>query len=297
MMARDVLIEEAIKRRLRPFAVAAARKAAKRGGLGELTRQKIIDDAIEMAARAAMAGLLPDAGEMSARRFNDELTQVYVVEMQGLGDLQGWTKKLRKSLKRAGESIEDRAKSVGSKIDDLNRKVLREVVLPVTAPTIAHNLDKRDDYKAKADAAWARYEASGRTDQAALLEYQSFKAMADKRLEKVQDTVKAATAVVGAFVVGPAVSAALKGGTTAATVDAGPAVVDALKEKATEAAINAAVEELKPQAVEAVQQYQDAKAELFDDELPAGKVSQGGSAAGLLLPVAAAALTALTLGG
>lgn len=303
VMARDVLIEEAIKRRLRPFAVAAARKAARRGGLGELTRGQIIESAIETAARAALAGMLPDAGEMSARQFQNELMQIYEIELQGLGDLgemHGWLKKAVSSVRRLGSSIEDRAKDIGRKIDDVNRKIIREVVLPVTAPTIAHNLDKRDDYKAKAYAAWLRYEASGRTDAAALQEYEQFTIMANKRLDKVQDTVKAAAAVVGAVVVGPVVASALKGGTAAVTEVAGPAAVTAVKEKATEAAIaaviDAAVEEMKPQAIEAAQQYQDAKAELFEGEMPAGQVQKSSGAAGLLLPVAAAALTAFTFG-
>jgi len=290
-MARDVLIEEAVRARLRPFALAAARKAAKERGPAWVSDERIMADAVEIAARAALNGLLPDAGTMTRAEFGRGLAGL--AGGDGLGDLGGWFKKLRKAVKKAGDKIDDAAQSVGKSVDKLNRKIIKEVVMPVTAPTISYNLDKRENYKTYAAQAWKKYEASGRTDQQALADYQRFNLMARKRLDKVQDTVKLATAVVGAVVLAPTVAAALKPG--GALSAAGAAGAGAVKSEARQAAIDRIAEEVMPDAVEALEDYQEVKGELeaLDEEEAAEAVPDAPkSGGGILLPVAAV-ITAL----
>lgn len=291
-MARDVLIHEAARARLRPFAVAAARRAVRRAGPAALRDPRVIGKAIKAATAAAVRGQLPDGGTMSRRQMEAELQGIFLANASGLGDLGGWFKSLRKSIKEVGRNIDDGAHKIASKIEDVHKEVFREVIIPVTAPTIDYNLDKRDDYKALAAAALARWEASGRTDTAAYQEAQNYTAMADKRLEKVQDTVKAATAVVGAVVLAPLVAPTL------AKIGAGEVIAEAVTDTAKDAAATAVASEvakaIAPEAEQALVDYQEtveelakADAELAEQEPAPAKA---GSALAWLLPAAGALL-------
>lgn len=313
-MPRDVLIHEAAKARLRPFAVVGARRAVQQHGRYALDDDRLITKFIDTATMAALNGLLPDAGTMSRRQMEQELTDLYVPLFAGLDGMDGWFKKLTNSInkigskiedgaRKMGSKIEDSARKMGSKVDDVNRTIFRKVVMPITAPTVAHDWNERDKLNAQAKTEYDRWIASGMTDKQAYQNYLFYKGSADKRLDKIQTAVKVAGAVVTAFAVAPALTAAPAGAAAgsgaganaAASAGAAAGASALLKEGATEAAkaviVNEVVDALTPEAQETLIDYQETAAALQND----GAQSSGMSTLTWLVPtLAAAAAVALT---
>lgn len=238
-MHSDPILLEAARSRIRPFAVRAARAGAARSGLASLDDEEFVKimGIIDAAAMRAEDGLLPDFGTMSENQFHQKMLEIYqpmlgdsatTEELAGLG----------KKLKKLGKKITGAAKKITKKVVAVHKKIIKKVVTPVVAPTLHRKLQQRDKFKAQAAAAYARWIASGETDQKAYEEYIYAKGMADKRLDTVQKHIRTAGAVVAAVAGGMAAKAAL-------TKVGGEMVADKLADK------------LAPDTEEAVEAYAD----------------------------------------
>lgn len=292
----DPLILEAAEARLRPFALRAVRRQAQLSGLGSLEDNEVeqVLGIIDAASLHALHGSLPDFGTMSQSQFEKEFVATYQPMMAGLSgnELAGLGSKLKKKLKKLGKSIKKGAKKIGDKVVELNKKVFKKAILPIGAPTLAHKLRQRDTFNKRADGAYQRWIASGKTDDAAYSEFMQNKAMAKKRLKTVQKHARTAAAVVATVAVAAPVIASGGG-----AIEAGKAlVVNQLKSKAGEAVAEKIAEEIAPDVTapqaEAAVDYAQSAEEVAAEEAGTDAQETEPKKAGLpgwLLPAAGAA--------
>lgn len=280
----DAIVREAARARLRPFAVRAIERQAQYASLSEIDAETVLGE-IDAATRLALAGELPDVPPMSEREMLAELAALHRGE--GLGELSGWFKKLRKSVKK----IEDGARSIGRKVEDVHKTVFKKVVVPIGAPTIARKMDHREEYKAKAAAAKARYDASGGTDLLAYQQWQNYSALADKALKNIQRQVQTGAAVVAAVVAAPVVGKLVSGPVGKLTAGGSGSLIDQAQDvKKLADQVSALRDQSQAQAVT---EYAEAAAEPVE---PAPvEPAKPATAAGLswLLPVGAIATALL----